>query len=250
MGYGAVADLAHRVENVLAAIRAGRAATPDLIQLLFQQRGRAGEGDRGSGGGQGRAGAGLLQALDDAGGRLASPAAAPARAVGRHRPNRRPARDPARAWSASPSAPRPPCAGRAPCWRSARAEALGPVTSVKPAGRAVRAGGLRRPVRLPAEHRRPRRPHRGRDPLRRRGGGGRVRRRRRHRGRRPGGRGSADPRGSPAARRDDEAGGRAGRRAESADGAGAERRLGAGRAWRGCCPGWSPTCRRKSWRSG
>ena len=36
LGYSAVADLAHRAESLLETVRGGRAATPDLIQLLFR----------------------------------------------------------------------------------------------------------------------------------------------------------------------------------------------------------------------
>ncbi|HEY8106882.1 MAG TPA: chemotaxis protein CheA [Gemmatimonadales bacterium] len=132
MGYGAVADLAHRVENVLAAIRAGRAATPDLIQLFFQSVDALEKAIAGAAAGKDEPAAGLLLALDDAGGRLASPAAAPARA------SAAPAKPTAR------KGPRTRVVGvtirSAASMRGARAmlalrraEALGPVTSVKPA---------------------------------------------------------------------------------------------------------------------
>lgn len=130
MGYGAVADLAHRVENVLATIRAGRAATPDLIQLFFQSVDALEKAIEGAAG-KNEPAPGLLQALDDAGGRVASPAAAPARA-------------PAAAGKAtSRKGPRTRVVGvtirSAAAMRGARAmlalrraEALGPVTGVKP----------------------------------------------------------------------------------------------------------------------
>ena len=57
MGYGGVASLAHATENLLDAVRGGRAAvTPDLIQLLFAAVdaltaavGRAGRGEDAAG---------------------------------------------------------------------------------------------------------------------------------------------------------------------------------------------------------
>jgi two-component system chemotaxis sensor kinase CheA len=78
MGYAPVADLAHRVENVLATVRAGRTATPDLIQLLFRSVDALERAIEGAASGKGEPGAELLRALDAAGHGGATPAA-PAR---------------------------------------------------------------------------------------------------------------------------------------------------------------------------
>ena len=132
MGYAAVADLAHRVENVLATIRAGRAATPDLIQLFFQSVDALEQAIEGAAAGRNEPAPGLLQALDDAGGRIASPAAAGARASA------------APAKASARKGPRTHVVGvtirSAASMRGARAmlalrraEALGPATGVKPA---------------------------------------------------------------------------------------------------------------------
>jgi two-component system chemotaxis sensor kinase CheA len=136
MGYAAVADLAHRVENVLATIRAGRAATPDLIQLFFRSVDALEKAIEGAASGKDEPGAELLRALDNAGPRGGGPAVAPVRA-------------PAPAGKASGKAagrkgPRTHVVGvtirSAAPMRGARAllalrhaEALGPVTGVKPA---------------------------------------------------------------------------------------------------------------------
>jgi len=66
MGYAGVADLAHRAENLLEAIRAGRPATPDLIQLLFRSVDALEKAVEGASAGAGEPGAELLRALDDA----------------------------------------------------------------------------------------------------------------------------------------------------------------------------------------
>ncbi len=79
LGYSAIADLAHRAENVLDAVRSGRAAaTPALIQLLFRSVDALEKGIEGAQSGKGEPSAALLAALDKAGGlpaeRLAKPA--------------------------------------------------------------------------------------------------------------------------------------------------------------------------------
>jgi two-component system, chemotaxis family, sensor kinase CheA len=79
LGYSAIADLAHRAENVLDAVRSERAAaTPALIQLLFRSVDALEKGIEGAQSGKGEPSAALLAALDKAGGlpaeRLAKPA--------------------------------------------------------------------------------------------------------------------------------------------------------------------------------
>jgi two-component system chemotaxis sensor kinase CheA len=81
MGYLAVAELAHRAENLLDVLRTGRlSVTPDLIQLLFGAVdaiaygiGRASEGDDAAG----EDDAALLEALDRAVANVGTLAAAP-----------------------------------------------------------------------------------------------------------------------------------------------------------------------------
>jgi two-component system chemotaxis sensor kinase CheA len=68
LGYGPVADLAHRAENVLDTIRAGRTTiTPDLIQLLFRSVDALEKAVEGAAAGKGEPSARLLAALDRAG---------------------------------------------------------------------------------------------------------------------------------------------------------------------------------------
>jgi two-component system chemotaxis sensor kinase CheA len=76
MGYAAVADIAHRAENILEVLRAGRPATPDLIQLLFRSVDALEKAVEGASTGTGEPGAELLIALDDASRALGAPAAA------------------------------------------------------------------------------------------------------------------------------------------------------------------------------
>jgi len=76
MGYSAVADLAHRAESVLETVRGGRAATPELIQLLFRSVDALEKAIEGAAAGKDEPPAGLLAALD----RVAS-AGAPAPAA-------------------------------------------------------------------------------------------------------------------------------------------------------------------------
>jgi len=76
MGHSAVADLAHRAESVLETVRGGRAATPELIQLLFRSVDALEKAIEGAAAGKDEPPAGLLAALD----RLAS-AGAPAPAA-------------------------------------------------------------------------------------------------------------------------------------------------------------------------
>lgn len=83
LGYTAVADLAHRSENVLDAVRSGRASgTPELIQLLFKSVDALEKAVEGAQSGKGEPSAKLLAALDKAAGSLEKPAAeAPPSAV-------------------------------------------------------------------------------------------------------------------------------------------------------------------------
>jgi two-component system chemotaxis sensor kinase CheA len=79
LGYSAIADLAHRAESVLDAVRSGRAAAaPALIQLLFRSVDALEKGIEGAQSGKGEPSAALLAALDKAGAlpaeRLAKPA--------------------------------------------------------------------------------------------------------------------------------------------------------------------------------
>ena len=68
LGYGAVADLAHRAENVLDTIRGGRTTiTPDLIQLLFRTVDALEKAVEGAAAGKGEPSARLLASLDRAG---------------------------------------------------------------------------------------------------------------------------------------------------------------------------------------
>src|SRR5512146_3081442 len=76
MGYSAVGDLAHRAESVLETVRGGRAATPELIQLLFRSVDALEKAIEGAAAGKDEPPAGLLAALD----RVAS-AGAPAQAA-------------------------------------------------------------------------------------------------------------------------------------------------------------------------
>lgn len=64
MGYSAVADLAHRAESVLETVRGGRAATPELIQLLFRSVDALEKAIEGAAAGKDEPPAGLLAALD------------------------------------------------------------------------------------------------------------------------------------------------------------------------------------------
>jgi two-component system, chemotaxis family, sensor kinase CheA len=67
LGYGPVADLAHRAENVLDRIRGGRTTiTPDLIQLLFRSVDALEKAVEGAAAGKGEPSARLLAALDRA----------------------------------------------------------------------------------------------------------------------------------------------------------------------------------------
>jgi len=99
MGYSAVADLAHRTENLLDALRAGRArVAPDTLQLLFravdaiEEAVEAAPSER-----EAPPDAGLLDALDAAAGAAGSPEAAWERDLGRtsELPLPRPAAPPA-----------------------------------------------------------------------------------------------------------------------------------------------------------
>jgi two-component system chemotaxis sensor kinase CheA len=68
LGYTGVAELAHRAENVLDAIRGGRTAvSPELIQLLFRSVDALEKGVEGAQAGKGEPSARLLAALDRAG---------------------------------------------------------------------------------------------------------------------------------------------------------------------------------------
>ena len=73
MGYTGVADLAHRAESVLETIRAGQAATPDMIQLLFRSVDALEKATVGAAAGTGEPAADLLKALDEASRRAAAP---------------------------------------------------------------------------------------------------------------------------------------------------------------------------------
>ncbi|HYL30044.1 MAG TPA: chemotaxis protein CheA [Gemmatimonadales bacterium] len=64
MGYSAVADLAHRAESLLETVRGGRAATPELIQLLFRSVDALEKAIEGAAAGKDEPPAGLLAALD------------------------------------------------------------------------------------------------------------------------------------------------------------------------------------------
>src|SRR5690349_6490655 len=68
MGYGGVADLAHRTENLLDALRAGRTAPDEAIfELLFRAVDALGAGvEAAAAGGEPVPEAALLEALDDA----------------------------------------------------------------------------------------------------------------------------------------------------------------------------------------
>jgi two-component system chemotaxis sensor kinase CheA len=69
LGYTGVAELAHRAENVLDAIRGGRAGvSPELIQLLFRSVDALEKAVEGAQAGKGEPSARLLAALDKAGG--------------------------------------------------------------------------------------------------------------------------------------------------------------------------------------
>jgi len=68
LGYTGVAELAHRAENILDAIRGGRAAvSPELIQLLFRSVDALEKAVEGAQTGKGEPSARLLAALDRAG---------------------------------------------------------------------------------------------------------------------------------------------------------------------------------------
>jgi len=78
LGYTGVSELAHRAENVLDAIRSGRAAaSPELIQLLFRSLDALERGVEGAQAGKGEPSARLLAALDRAGGGGSAPEVAP-----------------------------------------------------------------------------------------------------------------------------------------------------------------------------
>lgn len=81
MGYSAVADLAHRAESVLETVRGGRAATPELIQLLFRSVDALEKAIEGAAAGKDEPPAGLLAALDRVANAGAPPSAAPAAAA-------------------------------------------------------------------------------------------------------------------------------------------------------------------------
>jgi two-component system chemotaxis sensor kinase CheA len=118
LGYSAVADLAHRSENVLDAVRSGRASgTPELIQLLFKSVDALEKAVEGAQSGKGEPSAKLLAALDKAavaaGGEKVAAEASPTGAAGSPAPGGNPgggapgaaARLPARAPAARGSCP-------------------------------------------------------------------------------------------------------------------------------------------------
>lgn len=77
LGYSAVAELAHRAENVLDAVRGGRVAgTPELIQVLFRTLDALEKSIEGAQAGKGEPSARLVAALDRAGGQAAVPTGA------------------------------------------------------------------------------------------------------------------------------------------------------------------------------
>ncbi len=136
MGYAAVADLAHRVESVLATIRAGRAATPDLIELFFRSVDALEKAIDGAASGKDEPGAGLLRALDDAGRRggeqavAPAPAPAPAAKASGKAAGRKGHRTHVVGVTIRSAAP---MRGARALLALRRAEELGPVTGLKPA---------------------------------------------------------------------------------------------------------------------
>jgi two-component system chemotaxis sensor kinase CheA len=95
LGYSAVADLAHRSENVLDAVRSGRASgTPELIQLLFKSVDALEKAVEGAQSGKGEPSAKLLAALDKAavaaGGEKVAAEASPTGAAGSPAPGGNP----------------------------------------------------------------------------------------------------------------------------------------------------------------
>jgi two-component system, chemotaxis family, sensor kinase CheA len=99
LGYSAVAELAHRAENVLDAVRGGRApGSPELIQLLFRSVDALEKAVEGAQSGKGEPSAKLLAALDQAAGPAGErekPAAESQPAAGQTGPARLPVRAPA-----------------------------------------------------------------------------------------------------------------------------------------------------------
>jgi two-component system chemotaxis sensor kinase CheA len=150
LGYSAIADLAHRAENVLDAVRSGRAAaTPALIQLLFRSVDALEKGTEGAQSGKGEPSATLLVALDKAAGpageRLEKPAASnpptgaqpgAAGAPGGAAP-RLPARGPAGHLVGVTIRSGTPMRGARALLALRRVEALGKITALRPTAVAI-----------------------------------------------------------------------------------------------------------------
>jgi two-component system, chemotaxis family, sensor kinase CheA len=150
LGYSAVADLAHRAENVLDAVRSGRAAgTPELIQLLFRSVDALEKAVEGAQSGKGEPSATLLAALDKAAGpageRVEKPAASSpptgaqagaAGAPGGAAP-RLPARGPAGHLVGVTIRSGTPMRGARALLALRRVEALGKITALRPTAVAI-----------------------------------------------------------------------------------------------------------------
>ena len=150
LGYAAVADLAHRAENVLDAVRSKRAAgTPELIQLLFRSVDALEKAVEGAQSGKGEPSATLLAALDKAAGpageRLEKPAASnpptgaqpgAAGAPGGAAP-RLPARGPAGHLVGVTIRSGTPMRGARALLALRRVEALGKITALRPTAVAI-----------------------------------------------------------------------------------------------------------------
>ncbi len=217
MGFTGVAELAHRMESLLDALRqAHLTADEGTFQLLFRAVDALGQGvEQAAAGREPALDLVLAAALEAATGGAPISPPVPAPAEGRAAPPPRvrratrplgPGRDPARRRDAR---------GARDPGRAAR-RGSGPGVRRAAVAGAARARGIRRPGRLPDRIARDRRGADRGDPHRRRGAarpvrGARVGRRGRRRGA-----ASPDPRRPPAARSPDEAGRGAGRRQEPA----------------------------------
>ena len=136
MGYAGVADLAHRMENLLDALRQGRVmARAGNISAALSRGGRARPGGRSAAAGRGeaRATARLAAELDaEAAARRSSMRQPAAAAAARHEARRATAR-PARVRCRSPCAAMRVMRGARAALVVRRAESLGPVTALRPA---------------------------------------------------------------------------------------------------------------------
>jgi two-component system, chemotaxis family, sensor kinase CheA len=142
MGYGAVADLAHRAENILEAIRSGRPATPDVIQLLFRTVDGLEKAVEGASAGTGESPADLLKALDDLA-RGLGPSASPAPATGAaSRPAAAARKGPIGHLVGVTIRPGAAMRGARALLALQRAEALGRVTALRPPAAAFEREGF------------------------------------------------------------------------------------------------------------